>query len=169
MLKQLYLSEIISKYASEHISAHISPVTIHACIENKFLTCTLEVGDPSYLRVLTYFQQGLYGDYVSETVLDARCDRVSVARRHLCIDILVTKGTLAKRRPPANIRLAGSQKHGVLERHKRVQDRLRHGLSLDHASTQAPQRKSYTRPSLLSSCCNKNGGQIRSSEGRAQG
>ena len=46
MFKQLYLSKAISELTSEDINLYISPLTIHNYIQNKFLTCTREVGDP---------------------------------------------------------------------------------------------------------------------------
>ena len=46
MFKQLYLSEIISEFTSEDIILYVPPFTIHNYIQNKFLTCTREVGDP---------------------------------------------------------------------------------------------------------------------------
>ena len=45
MFKQLYLSKVISELTSEDIDLYISPLSIHNYIQNKFLTCTLEVGD----------------------------------------------------------------------------------------------------------------------------
>ena len=47
MFKQLYLSEIISEFASEKINAYICLVPIHGYIKNNFLTCTREVEDPT--------------------------------------------------------------------------------------------------------------------------
>ena len=46
MFNQLYFSVIISELASENISDYIYPVPIHEYIQNIFLTCTREVGDP---------------------------------------------------------------------------------------------------------------------------
>ena len=46
MFKQLYLSGKISELPSENTNSYISPLPIHEYIQNKFLTCTGEVGDP---------------------------------------------------------------------------------------------------------------------------
>ena len=46
MFKQLYLSGKISELPSESTNSYISPLPIHGYIQNKFLTCTREVGDP---------------------------------------------------------------------------------------------------------------------------
>ena len=46
MFKQLYLSGKISELPSENTNSYISPLPIHEYIQNTFLTCTREVGDP---------------------------------------------------------------------------------------------------------------------------
>ena len=46
MFEQLYLSDLISELTSEDINLYISPFSIHKYIQNTFLTCTSEVGDP---------------------------------------------------------------------------------------------------------------------------
>ena len=47
MFKQLYLSNKIYESASENINDYICYLPIHGLINNKFLTCTREVGDPT--------------------------------------------------------------------------------------------------------------------------
>ena len=46
MFKQLYLFELIHELASENIYSYFCIVPIHEYIQNKFLTCSCEVGDP---------------------------------------------------------------------------------------------------------------------------
>ena len=46
MLKQLYLSGKISELPSENTNSYIAPLPIHEYIQNKFLICIREVGDP---------------------------------------------------------------------------------------------------------------------------
>ena len=53
-------------------------------------------------------------------------------------------------------------------RMENTRGRLRHGLSRHHASTPAPQKQINIKPGLLPNSCKKNGGQIRSGEGRAK-
>ena len=46
MFKQLYLSELLFEFASEHINSYMYPLPIHEYIQNKLLTCSREVADP---------------------------------------------------------------------------------------------------------------------------
>ena len=46
MFEQLYLSRNISESATENANAYIFLLPIYEYIQNKFLTCTREVGDP---------------------------------------------------------------------------------------------------------------------------
>ena len=57
MFKQLYLSQNISELATVKTNAYISPLAIHDYIQNKFLTCAREVGDP-------ILSQNIYLKYV---------------------------------------------------------------------------------------------------------
>ena len=60
--------------------------------------------------LLTLHVKGICRDSVSETLLHARYDRLSVTFRYLYIDISLTKGILAKQRPSAITRLAEARK-----------------------------------------------------------
>ena len=79
MFEQLHLFEITSELASENINAYISPVPIHEYIQNKFLTCTREVGDPILSQNIDLSSTGNVWDGVSKTLLNARYELVSVA------------------------------------------------------------------------------------------